>query len=156
MRLLVDRGAHPRITTHEGTTPLAVAAGVGFNEGQRQPPDAQVLEALGLTIALGNDVRLANIHGQTPLHGGYLRYTGRVSVFPAPAATDSPPYQADVDATVLADRLDMPTNITLAADGSLYVSTGQGTPNRPIPGPDGPTRIVGEVIRITLPDVDPQ
>jgi hypothetical protein len=29
------------------------------------------------------------------------------------------------------------------------VSTGQGTPGRPIPGPDGPTVIVGEVIRIT-------
>ena len=73
MRLLVDRGAHPRITTYEGTTPLAVAAGIGFNEGQRQPPDAQILEALALTIALGNDVRLANIHGQTPLHGAVYR-----------------------------------------------------------------------------------
>ena len=90
---------------------------------------------------------------QTPLHGGYLRYSGRVTVYPPPAA-DSPPFQADVDATVLADGLDMPTNITLAADGSLYVSTGQGTPNRPIPGPDGPTRIVGEVIRIILPAGD--
>ena len=73
MRLLVDRGAHPRITTYEGTTPLAVAAGIGFNEGQRQPPDAQVLEALALTIALGNDLRLANVHGQTPLHGAVYR-----------------------------------------------------------------------------------
>ncbi len=89
---------------------------------------------------------------QTPLHGGYLRYSGRVTVYPPPAAAGAPPHQADVDATVLADALDMPTNITLASDGSLYVSTGQGTPNRPIPGPDGPTRIVGEVIRITLPD----
>ena len=88
---------------------------------------------------------------QTPVHGGYLRYTGRVTLYPPPANADQPPYQADVDATVLADSLDMPTNITLAPDGSLYVSTGQGTPNRPIPGPDGPTRIVGEVIRITLP-----
>lgn len=91
---------------------------------------------------------------QTPLHGGYLRYSGRVTVFPPPAAADAPPHQADVDATVLAEALDMPTNITLAPDGSLYVSTGQGTPNRPIPGPDGPTTIVGEVIRITLPDVN--
>ena len=73
MRLLVDRGAHPRITTSEGTTPLAAAAGVGFNEGQHQPPDAQVLEALALALALGNDVRLGNIHGQTPLHGAVYR-----------------------------------------------------------------------------------
>lgn len=91
---------------------------------------------------------------QTPVHGGYLRYSGRVTVYPPPAAADAPPYQADADATVLADGLDMPTNITLAPDGSLYVSTGQGTPGRPIPGPDGPTRIVGEVIRITLPEVN--
>lgn len=91
---------------------------------------------------------------QTPVHGGYLRYSGRVTVYPPPAAADAPPYQADADATVLADALDMPTNITLAPDGSLYVSTGQGTPGRPIPGPDGPTRIVGEVIRITLPDAN--
>ena len=91
---------------------------------------------------------------QTPVHGGYLRYSGRVTVYPPPAAADAPPYQADADATVLADGLDMPTNITLAPDGSLYVSTGQGTPGRPIPGPDGPTHIVGEVIRITLPDAN--
>ena len=91
---------------------------------------------------------------QTPLHGGYLRFSGRVTVYPPPAEADAPPYQAAVDATVLADGLDMPTNITLAPDGSLYISTGQGTPNRPIPGPDGPTRIVGEVVRITLPDAN--
>lgn len=91
---------------------------------------------------------------QPPVHGGYLRYTGRVTLYPPPADDEAPPYQAAVDATVLADGLDMPTNITLAPDGSLYVSIGQGTPNRPIPGPDGPTRIVGEVLRITLPDAD--
>ncbi len=81
---------------------------------------------------------------QPPLHGGYLRFSGRVSRY-APDGSDQ---------MVLADGLDMPTNITLAPDGSLYVSTGQGTPNRPIPGPDGPTRIVGEVIQIRLPGAD--
>jgi DNA-binding beta-propeller fold protein YncE len=74
-----------------------------------------------------------------PLHGGYQRYSGRVSTYPADG---SPP-------RVLADGLDMPTNITLGPDGALYVSIGQGTPGRPIPGPDGPTTIVGQVIRIT-------
>ena len=73
MRLLVAHGAHPRITTHEGTTPLAVAAGIGYNEGQRQPPPSQILETLRLALALGNDVRLPNVHGQTPLHGAVYR-----------------------------------------------------------------------------------
>ena len=82
-----------------------------------------------------------------PLHGGYLRYSGRVTHYPPNG--DKP--------RVLADGLDMPTNITLGpvlseaegSDGALYVSTGQGTPNRPIPGPYGPTTIVGEILRIT-------
>ena len=91
---------------------------------------------------------------QPALHGGYKRYSGRVSVFAPTGESDSGPLQAGVDSTILADGLDMPTNITLAPDGSLYISTGQGTPDRPIPGPDGPTRIVGEVVRITLPDAN--
>ena len=91
---------------------------------------------------------------QPALHGGYMRYSGRVSVFAPTGESGSGPLQAGVDSTILADGLDMPTNITLAPDGSLYISTGQGTPDRPIPGPDGPTNIVGEVIRITLPDAN--
>jgi hypothetical protein len=74
-----------------------------------------------------------------PRHGGYLRFSGMVTLYPA---DDGPP-------RVLAEGLDSPTNITLGDDGALYVSTGQGTPGRPIPGPAGPTIIVGEVIRIT-------
>ena len=79
---------------------------------------------------------------QPALHGGYLRFTGRVTRY---AADGSEEY-------LLAEGLDMPTNITLVSPAEIYISTGQGTPNRPIPGPDGPTTIVGEVIRITLPD----
>ncbi len=73
------------------------------------------------------------------LHGGYVRFSGKVTMYPAGR---SPP-------RVLADGLDQPTNVTVGPDGALYVSTGQGTPGRPIPGPGGRTVIVGEVIRIT-------
>ncbi|MFQ5596096.1 MAG: ScyD/ScyE family protein [Anaerolineae bacterium] len=74
-----------------------------------------------------------------PLAGGYQRFSGRVTLYPAGGGP----------LRVLAGGLDMPTNITLGPDGALYVSTGQGTPGRPIPGPDGPTKIVGEILRIT-------
>jgi hypothetical protein len=74
-----------------------------------------------------------------PLHGGYQRFSGKVTLYPADGGSPR----------VLAEGLDTPTNITLGPDGALYVSTGQGTPGRPIPGPDGPTRISGEVVRIT-------
>ncbi len=73
-----------------------------------------------------------------PLHGGYRRFSGRVILYPADGGSPQ----------VLARGLDTPTNITVGPDGALYVSTGQGTPGRPIPGPDGPTRITGQIIRI--------
>ena len=73
------------------------------------------------------------------VHGGYLRYSGRLTLFPA---SGEPP-------RVLLEGLDAPTNITLGPDGALYLSTGQGTPGRAIPGPDGLQNIVGEILRIT-------
>ena len=73
------------------------------------------------------------------LHGGYVRFSGKVTMYPADGRHPR----------VLVDGLDEPTNITVGPDGALYVSTGQGTPGRPIPGPGGRTVIVGEVIRIT-------
>jgi DNA-binding beta-propeller fold protein YncE len=77
--------------------------------------------------------------GGTPRHGGYVRFSGTVTVYPGD----------ETSPRILAGGLDAPTNITLVNDGALYVSTGQGTPGRPIPGPDGPTTIIGEVLRIT-------
>lgn len=73
-----------------------------------------------------------------PDPGGYIRFTGRVTMYPAD----------DGEAVILADGLDTPTNITYA-DGVLYVSTGQGTPGRRILGPDGLTTIEGRIYRIT-------
>jgi sugar lactone lactonase YvrE len=73
-----------------------------------------------------------------PLHGGYMRYSGSVTMFPEDGSQP----------VVLVRGLDAPTNITVGSDGGLYVSTGQGTPGRPIPGPSGPVAIVGEVIHI--------
>jgi hypothetical protein len=73
-----------------------------------------------------------------PDAGGYARFTGQVTLFPA----------GDCEPIILADHLDTPTNITYA-DGSLYVSTGQGTPGRPIWDGDSVTPIVGEIYRIS-------
>ncbi len=74
-----------------------------------------------------------------PVHGGYLRYSGQVTVYPA----DGRPSHT------IATDLDMPTNVTVGPDGDLYISTGQGTPGRPIPGPGAPTAVTGQIIRIS-------
>ncbi len=72
-----------------------------------------------------------------PDAGGYPRYSGRVTMYPVEGAPRR-----------LASGLDAPTNITYH-QGALYVSVGQGTPGRPIIGPQGRTRITGEIVRIT-------
>jgi len=75
-----------------------------------------------------------------PVSGGYERFTGRVTAYPQ----NRPP-------RILADGLDAPTNLTYH-EGTLIVSTGQGTPGRPIPVGNERTTIVGELYRITIPD----
>jgi ankyrin repeat protein len=73
MRILVAVGADGRIATFENTTPLAVAAGVGYFEGQRQPAEAQILEAVQIAFEQGDDINAANKHGQTAVHGAVYR-----------------------------------------------------------------------------------
>jgi hypothetical protein len=73
-----------------------------------------------------------------PDAGGYPRFSGRVTMYPADGRAP----------ILLAQGLDEPTNITYY-DGALYVSAGQGTPGRPIMSPDGRTRITGILYRIT-------
>ena len=84
----------------------------------------------------GVDLFLADLPA---LHGGYVRFSGKVTMYPAGGG----------EPRVLAEGLDQPTNVTVTTGDVLYVSTGQGTPGRPIPGPEGRTVIVGEVVRIT-------
>jgi DNA-binding beta-propeller fold protein YncE len=74
-----------------------------------------------------------------PDAGGYARFSGRVTMFPLDNG----------EPVILADNLDAPTNITYH-EGALYVSVGQGTPQRPIWGDTGLTEIVGEICKITL------
>ena len=74
-----------------------------------------------------------------PDAGGYPRFSGRVTMYPADGGSP----------VRLAEGLDAPTNITYD-DSTLYVSAGQGTPGRPIIGPEGRTRITGVLYRISL------
>ena len=73
-----------------------------------------------------------------PDPGGYAHFSGRVTMYPVDKA----------EPVVLADGLDTPTNITYA-NGTLYVSVGQGTPGRSVLSPDGVKRIEGALYIIT-------
>jgi ankyrin repeat protein len=75
MRLLAEHGADPHITTEDGATPLAAAAGVGiWNVGESAGTNEEAFEAVKLAYELGSrDVNAADDWGYTPLHGAALR-----------------------------------------------------------------------------------
>ncbi len=61
MRILADGGADPKLPNAYGITPLMVAAGLDYWEGETPGPhngvsEAERLEAVQLALALGNDV----------------------------------------------------------------------------------------------------
>jgi ankyrin len=73
MRLLLAYGADPYIATSDETTPLMVAAGIGFLQGSTFAwSEDDALEALELCLELGN-VNAANAAGLTALHGAAFR-----------------------------------------------------------------------------------
>lgn len=82
MRLLVDLGADPSLTTEEGATPLMAAAGVGiWKIGENPGTNAEALAAVELAWTLGNDVNAADANGDTALHGAVHRGAGGVVRF---------------------------------------------------------------------------
>lgn len=74
MRLLVAGGADPNISTAVGVTPLMAAAGLDYYEGETPGPfngtsEAQRLEAVKLSVELGNDVNARTDFGNYPMIG---------------------------------------------------------------------------------------
>ncbi len=70
MRLLSKLGADPLIPNADDTTPLMVAAGVGTRSpGEDAGTDAEVLEAVKVSIELGNNVNAVDKNGETAMHG---------------------------------------------------------------------------------------
>lgn len=78
MRLLVEKGADPLLATTDHTTPLMVAAGVGWSDGQSHGSQSEAPEALKLCLEWGGDVNAANDVGYTALHGAAFRGANEV------------------------------------------------------------------------------
>lgn len=89
MRLLLAHGADPLLATVENVTPLAMAAGVGYLDGQTPGSEEDALEAVRMILDLGADVNAGSeceaaaaaeaspyrglCCGWTPLHGAASR-----------------------------------------------------------------------------------
>ncbi len=73
MRVLLAAGGDPRLAATTNTTPLMMAAGLGYVPGATRVPESSALEAVTLCLALGADVNAVNAAGDTPLHGAAYR-----------------------------------------------------------------------------------
>jgi len=74
MKLLLERGADPKIATNFGDTALTAAGGIGWVEGVTfEWSKEQNLEAIKLLLDLGLDPNVANKDGRTPLMGAALK-----------------------------------------------------------------------------------
>jgi ankyrin repeat protein len=73
MRLLLEKGANPKLTTKDGNTALMFAAGVGYRDKNTRGSESEALEALKLTVNAGLDVKQVNTAGDTALHGAASR-----------------------------------------------------------------------------------
>jgi ankyrin repeat protein len=60
MRILLAKGADPLLATTENTTPLMVAAGVGYVDGQTPGSERDALEAVKLILERKADINAAN------------------------------------------------------------------------------------------------
>jgi ankyrin repeat protein len=74
MRLLLDAGADPKITTKAGVTPLMVASGLDYWEGESPGPftgvtEPERLEAVKLALEAGNDINAHADFGDYPMTG---------------------------------------------------------------------------------------
>jgi ankyrin repeat protein len=70
LKLLLEKGADPLLATEDGTTPLMVAAGIGWVEGvtYEWSPE-QTLDTVRLLLTLGVPANAQNLDGQTALMG---------------------------------------------------------------------------------------
>jgi uncharacterized protein len=68
VKLLLERGADPKILSRDGETMLSAAAGLAFVHGyHRGKPPEQRLQVVKLFVELGNDVNQPDDYGITPL-----------------------------------------------------------------------------------------
>jgi ankyrin repeat protein len=118
MRLLIDHGADPTLTTTEHQTPLMVASGIGiFGLGASPGSNEEASEAARFLVEIGADVTAVDDHGDTALHGAALR-----------GANDIVQLLVDKGASLTVRDAMGWTPLTIA-DGVLYTFTIKSTPH---------------------------
>jgi ankyrin repeat protein len=69
MRLLLEHGADPKLTTKDENTAFLFAAGVGYRDKNTRGSESDALEGVRVLAALGVNWNQQNAKGETALHG---------------------------------------------------------------------------------------
>jgi hypothetical protein len=88
MKMLLEKGADPKITTKDGSNALMFAAGVGYRDKNTRGSESEALEALKVSIDAGLDPHQANSRGETALHGAASRGADSIVKFLADHGAD--------------------------------------------------------------------
>jgi ankyrin repeat protein len=84
IRLLLAKGADPKLATRTGINPLMAAAGLGTKEEDttgRHKTESDAIESIKLLLAAGTDINAANSQGQTALHGAAEKGSDQIVKF---------------------------------------------------------------------------
>jgi ankyrin repeat protein len=76
VRLLLEHGADPSLTTRNNVNALMIAAGVGNAEQDttgRFKNEADIIETIDIMLAAGLDINAVDNRGRTALHGAALQ-----------------------------------------------------------------------------------
>ena len=119
MRLLVDRGANPRLTAKDGTTAIMLAAGLGkrsltdmFAFVQYYSwTEERAIDAITLAMTLGGDINAKNTVGETALHAAVYHASNKIVSFLVEKG-------ANINAVNWADQTPL-----RSANGHLYSGT---------------------------------
>ncbi len=79
LKALLQHGADPKLTNADGCTPLMAAAGVGCLATEEEAgTEEEAIEAVKLTLELGNDINAVDNNGETAMHGAAYKNLPRV------------------------------------------------------------------------------
>jgi len=95
MKLLLEKGADPKLTTKDGNTAMMFAAGVGYRDKNTTGSESDALEALKVSLAAGLDVKQTNTRGETALHGAASRGADTIVQFLVERGADLNPKTKD-------------------------------------------------------------
>jgi ankyrin repeat protein len=73
IRLLLAKGANPKLTTKGGSNALMFAAGIGYRDKNTRGSESDALETVKVMMAAGLDLKQTNAIGENALHGAALR-----------------------------------------------------------------------------------